>query len=68
MEFGIQKCAVIALSRGKRVQCDGIKLPNDEEMGEPDAQGYKYLGVLEMDKILCNEMKGKIKETYLEID
>ena len=31
-----------------------IKLPDGEEMTEPDCEGYKYLGVLEIDTIMCS--------------
>ena len=65
MEFGISKCAVVALKRGKRTHMNGIRLPNGEELGDPDAAGYKYLGVLELDVMLCKEMKIKVKELYL---
>ena len=66
MEFGISKCAAVCLKRGKQTRMEGIKLPNGEEIGDPDAEGYKYLGVLELDTMLCKEMKEKVKETYLK--
>ena len=66
MEFRVANCAVISMKRGKRVRSEGIKLPSDEEMKEPDANGYKYLGVLELDSILFSEMKSKVKNTYLK--
>ena len=66
MEFGISKCAAVALKRGKRSKIDNIILPNGEQVGDPGTEGYKYLGVLELDTILCNEMKTKVKETYLK--
>ena len=31
MEFGVSKCAVVNLKRGKRVGARGIKLPTGEE-------------------------------------
>ena len=62
MEFGILKCAVVSLQRGKEARWEGIQLPNGEEIGE--VGGYKYLGVLELDKIMCDEMKRKVKEVY----
>ena len=34
MEFGIKKCGVLALERGKIVRCEGIELPNDEIIKE----------------------------------
>jgi hypothetical protein len=66
MEFGISKCATVSLKRGKRTHMDGIKLPNGQELGDPDAEGYKYLGVLELDDMLTKEMKSKVRDTYLK--
>jgi hypothetical protein len=66
MEFGISKCATVSLKRGKRTHMDGIKLPTGDEIGDPDAGGYKYLGVLELDIMLVRKMKSKVKETYLK--
>ena len=64
MEFGILKCAAVSLQRGKKTRWEGIQLPNGEEIGEAGVGGYKYLGVLELDKIMCDEMKRKVKEIY----
>ena len=33
MKFGIDKCGVLAVKRGKEVECNGIKLENGEEIG-----------------------------------
>ena len=63
-EFGILKSVVVSLQRGKKTRWQGIQLPNGEEIGEAGAGGYKYLGVLELDKIMCDEMKRKVKEAY----
>ena len=41
-----------------------IQLPNREEISEAGTGGYKYLGVLELDKIIFDEMKRKVKEVY----
>ena len=51
----------MSLQRGKKTRWEGIQLPNGEEIGEADARGYKYLGILELDK-MCDEMKRKVKE------
>ena len=64
IEFGILKCAVVSLQRGKKTRWEGIQLPNGEELGEVGVGGYKYLGVLELDKIMCDEMRRKLKEVY----
>ena len=64
MEFGILKCAVVSLQRGRKTRLKGIQLPNGEEISEAGTGGYKYLGVLELDKIIFDEMKRKVKEVY----
>ena len=64
MEFGTLKCAVVSLQRGKKTRWEGIRLSNGEEIGEAGVGGYKYLGVLELDKMTCDEMKRKVKEVY----
>ena len=64
MEFGILKCAAVSLQRGKKTRREGIQLPNGEKIGEAGVGGYKYLGVLELDQIMCDEMKRKVKEVY----
>ena len=63
MEFGMKKCGILIIQRGKRVRCEGIKLPNCEVIKEVEIEGYTYLGIVELDKIKENEMKEKtIKE------
>ena len=64
MEFGILKCAVVSLQRGKKTAWEGIQLPTGEEIGEAGVGGYKHLGILELCKIMCDEMKRKVKEVY----
>ena len=32
MEFGMKKCGIFTMKRGKVVRCEGIKLPNSEVM------------------------------------
>ena len=34
MQFGISKCAILIMIRGKIVKCDGISLPNNESNNE----------------------------------
>ena len=45
MEFGLTKCGVIILKRGKVVKLDGIVLATGEVMKTIDGEGYKYLGI-----------------------
>ena len=60
MEFGLKKCGILVMKRGKVVRCEGITLPNGEIMKEVEKQGYTYLGIIELDKIKEKEMKEKI--------
>ena len=50
MEFGIRKCGVVIMKRGKLSSTDGIVLPNGETIEEVEKDGYRYLGILEIDK------------------
>ena len=60
MEFGLKKCGVVILKKGKLVKFDGIHLPNQEIMKEVDENGYTYLGILELDVIKEHKMKIKV--------
>ena len=66
MEFGIEKCGMLVMKKGKYAKSDGIKLPNEKEIQEIDLEkGYKYLGVLEADVIKDKDMKEKIEKEYV---
>jgi len=66
MEFGISKCGILIMKRGKLVHLDGIYVPSGEKIREIDTEvGYKYLGILEADDIKSPEMKVNIKKEYL---
>ena len=65
MEFGIEKCATLIQKRGKVVRSDGFKLPDDKVINSlQDKDGYKYLGILQVDKVKGQEMKEKIAKEY----
>ena len=51
MEFGIAKCGILNMNRGKVVRCEGTKLPNSEVMKEVEKEGCTYLEKVELDKI-----------------
>ena len=52
MEFGIEKCAILVLKRGKVVKSEGIKLPDNRKMRSlNENEEYKYLGILQADQI-----------------
>ena len=66
MEFGLSKCAMIVIKRGKLVRSEGIKMPDGEVLKSlEDGDEYKYLGVLEADNIKHETMKNNIKKEYV---
>ena len=66
MKFGIEKCAVLVIKRGKLAQTEGITLPDDTTIrAMEESEGYKYLGVLEASDMLHDQMKHKIRKEYL---
>lgn len=64
MEFGIDKCAVLVMKRGKLVLCDGIDMPDGNIIREVEETGYKYLGVLEADDLKHAAMKEVMSKEY----
>ena len=64
MEFGVKKCGTIVLKRGKTVECNGIELANGEVIKRITEEGYTYLGVMELDQVMEEEMKKKITKEY----
>lgn len=64
MEFGIDKCATVNLKRGKMYASEGIELPDGTKICDANNEGYKYLGVLELDQIKHKEMKERVTKEY----
>ena len=44
---------------------EGIGLPNGEIMKSVEDDGYKYLGILEMNDIMSKQMKEKVRLEYV---
>ena len=65
MEFGIQNCGVLVLKRGKVVSSEGEEMPDGERIKEVLKNGYKYLGILEYNKIKESKMKENFQKEYL---
>ena len=65
MEFGIMKCGVLVLKRGKIVPSEGVDMPDGEWIKEVEENGYKYLGILEYNKIKESKMKENFQREYL---
>ena len=65
MEFGVEKCSVMTIKKGKMTNSDGIALPNRTTMkGLKEGDSYKYLGVIQANGMKQHEMKEKIKTEY----
>ena len=64
MKFGIDKGTVEELERERPVRSEGIELPDVERMKKVDQEGYKYIGVLQLNKIMNKEMKESIGNEY----
>ena len=65
MQFGIKKCGILFMERGKVIRTDGIRLPDGQDMKDIDQAGYTYLGILETDKVKEKKMKEKFSKEYL---
>ena len=44
MKFGMKKCRILTMKRGKVVRCEGIKLPNCEVMKEVERERIHIFG------------------------
>ena len=65
MQFGIKKCGVIVLRRGDIVLSEGVEMPDGERIKEVQKNGYKYLGILEYNKIKESKTKENFWREYL---
>ena len=65
MKFGIKKCDVRVLKRGKVVSSEGAEMPDGERIKVVQKNGYKYLGILEYNKIRESKMQENFREEYL---
>ena len=66
MEFGIEKCAMLVMERGKIVKSVGIELPDGKVIKSlQEGESYKYLGILEADRFLEEKMKLNVSKEYI---
>ena len=66
MEFGIEKCAMLVMDKGKIVKSVGIELPGGKVIKSlQEGESYKYLGILEADKYLEEKMKLNVSKEYI---
>ena len=66
MEFGIEKCPMLAMKSGKRHMTEKVALLNQVIRTLGEKEMYKYLGILEADTIKRVEMKERIKKSISE--
>ena len=65
MEFGIEKCAMLVIEKGKIVKSVGIELPDGKVIKSlQEGESYKYLGILEADRFLGEDMRLRISKEY----
>ena len=62
MEFGLPKCGVLIMKRGKVVKSEGISMPNGKIIKNIEEGGCKYLGILEAVGVKHEEMKDLIRK------
>ena len=66
MDFGIEKCAMLVMEKGKIVKSVGIELPDGKVIKLlQEGESYKYLGILEVDKFLEEKMKLNVLKEYI---
>ena len=49
IEFGIEKCVLVNVQRGKITRTEGIQPSDGNNIKDTDETGYKYLGIIEGD-------------------
>ena len=67
MEFGIEKCPMLVMEKGKIVKSDGMELPDGKviKLLQDGGSYNKYLGFLEADKFLEERMKLNVSKEYI---
>ena len=62
----IEKCAMLVMEKGKIVKSVGIELPNGKIIKSlQEGESYKYLGILEADKFLEENIKLNVSKEYV---
>ena len=64
VQFGLDKCALLKIKRGKQVHYEGIDFGDGVVIEEADEEGCKYLGILKKDDICQEKMKEKVQKEY----
>ena len=64
MEFGIKKCGILVMKRGKATSTEGIELPSGDTIKYIEKEGFKYLGTLGFDYVKENNMIRNFQREY----
>ena len=64
IEFGLDKCATLAIIKGKVTETQGMNLPNNNIKGLNLNETYKYLDILQADDIKHKQVKKKTLSVY----
>ena len=66
MQFGIEKCAMLVMEKGKIVKSVRIELPDGKVIKSlQEKESYKYLVILEADKFFEEKMKLTVLMEYI---
>ena len=65
MEFGIVKCTMLVIKKGKIMKSVGIELQDGKVIKSlQEGESYKYFGILVADRFVGEEMKLKVSTKY----
>ena len=65
MEFGLPKCGVLIMKRGRVVKNEGISMSDGKMMKNIEEGGYKYLGIFKANGRKHEETEDQIKKEYI---
>ena len=66
MEFGIEKCAMLVMEKGKIVKSVGLESPDGKVIKSlQEGESYKYLGILEAHNFIEEKMKLNVSKEYI---
>ena len=66
MEFGIEKCGMLAMEKGKIVKSVGRELQDGQVIKSlQESKSYKYLEILHANKFLEEKMKLNVSKEYI---
>ena len=51
MEFGMDKCNIVRIKKGKICDMEDIEIRNGQQMKQNEGSGYKYLGIIQDSEI-----------------